>query len=386
MRHTTLIKLVGLVFLLDAGSLRGDESAIVRHLGGGLRVELQHQPKAHFAIYGLDFLNTEQAEQQITFTVLASALEQPPAIVGETRVEKDRIVFVPRFALTPGVVYRLHLGELVKQRLDLQEIDEELLSFSLNPDRPLEEAKVSAIYPSADALPENLLKFYVHFSQPMNRGEAYRRIHLFEGETQVDEPFLVLDEELWNAQQTRFTLLIHPGRIKRGVQPRELRGPPLNEGKQYRLRIDPGWSAAQGKAMQSAYEKTFTVSAPVAEKVDPLSWKLESPTAGTRQPVGLTFAAPLDRGMLERVLEVFFNDGSRIQGSVTITNQETQWQFTPDEAWQIGAYQIQIATNLEDVCGNNLAAPFEVKLRNQTTETPAAKIAIEFIVQEERAK
>ena len=39
-------------------------------------------------------------------------------------------------------------------------------------------AEVTHIYPSSDRLPENLLRFYIHFSTPMSRGEAYRHIHL----------------------------------------------------------------------------------------------------------------------------------------------------------------------------------------------------------------
>ena len=35
---------------------------------------------------------------------------------------------------------------------------------------------VEHVYPSTDQLPENQLKFYLHFSAPMSRGEAYSRI------------------------------------------------------------------------------------------------------------------------------------------------------------------------------------------------------------------
>ena len=39
---------------------------------------------------------------------------------------------------------------------------------------------VEEIYPTADVLPENHLKFYLHFSAPMSRGEAYLRVHLLD--------------------------------------------------------------------------------------------------------------------------------------------------------------------------------------------------------------
>ena len=39
---------------------------------------------------------------------------------------------------------------------------------------------VEAVYPTAERLPENQLKFYLHFSAPMSRGEAYRRVQLLD--------------------------------------------------------------------------------------------------------------------------------------------------------------------------------------------------------------
>ena len=55
------------------------------------------------------------------------------------------------------------------------------------------------VYPSRAMLPENLLRLYIHFSAPMSRGEAYRRIRLLDATGKpVDDPFLELDEELWS--------------------------------------------------------------------------------------------------------------------------------------------------------------------------------------------
>ena len=71
-------------------------------------------------------------------------------------------------------------------------------------------------------LPENLLKFYVHFSAPMSRGNIYDYIRLLNADgKQVELPFLEIDEELWDDSLTRLTLFIDPGRIKRGVLPLE---------------------------------------------------------------------------------------------------------------------------------------------------------------------
>lgn len=348
----------------------------VRQLTDRISVELKLTPEAHFVFEGLSVSEAE-ARKQLRFTVANTTLENPPAIAGEFERGENRLLFHPRFPLSRSVTYRLHVAEAL---LDGKRLENRLLQFEL-PAATAEAAHVVAVYPTADVLPENVLKFYIHFSQPMSRGEAYERIHLFQGELKVDEAFLELGEELWDADQTRFTLFVHPGRIKRGVQPRELRGPPLSDGKHYSLRIDEAWQSASGQALSKGFEKQFDVTSAVHEQIDPVKWKLETPRAGTRDAVALDFANSLDQAMLARVLVVKFNDDSGVEGKVEIENHETRWAFVPDLPWRIGAHQIEVATNLEDLCGNNLAAPFEVKIQNGIAETPPSKIAIEFIVE-----
>lgn len=355
------------------------DDSLKRQLTDSISVELSLTPQPHFVITGIAPELLPQAQQELTLSVHKSDStdqEQTPNMLGRCLVQDEHLEFHPRFPLSRSIAYRVNLPH----KLLREDIDHELLIFRL-PDasaRPM--PRVEAIYPSDATLPENLLKFYIYFSQPMSRGGAYERVELWQGDTRIEEPFLELGEELWNAEQTRFTLFIHPGRIKRGVQPRELKGPPLNFGKEYALRIDGDWPDAHGVSLGSPVEKRFTVTAPIHEQLDPLQWHIDTPPVRTRQPVKLTFDRPLDQAMLGRVLEVKYNDGTLIEGSIEIKADETEWWFTPAEAWKIGAYHIEVATHLEDLCGNSLAAPFEVKLERGITETPAAKVAISFIV------
>src|SRR5262249_58737339 len=126
-----------------------------------------------------------------------------------------------------------------------------------------------SVYPSADVLPENLLKFYLHFSAPMSRGHSYDHIHLQdEAGKDVKLPFLEIDEELWDPTMTRLTLFIDPGRIKRGVRPLEEIGPALESGKSYTLVIDREWKDAAGNPLRDAFRKTFKVGPTDREPLD----------------------------------------------------------------------------------------------------------------------
>src|SRR5437667_9325668 len=109
----------------------------------------------------------------------------------------------------------------------------------------------------------------------MNRGEAYSRIHLLnEAGKPVERPFLQLDEELWDPQGQRFTLFFDPGRIKRGLKPREELGPALVEGNIYTLEIDRFWPDADGNPLKETFRKIFRVGPPDDEPIDPKKWKI----------------------------------------------------------------------------------------------------------------
>jgi hypothetical protein len=361
--------------------LAEEQLPLVRALGNQVQAELKLTPSAHFTVSGVQLESVQAGADYFYVTVVSDEISSPPAMLGSYAVEAQqrRLAFNPRYPLSPFVTYEVHLGPKLQQQL--KPTDSERLLFRLPQEPPKPKTTVSAVYPTANQLPENLLKFYIHFSAPMQRGEAYQRIHLFQGDQLVEEPFLELGEELWDTRQTRFTLFIHPGRIKRGVRPREEQGPAITAGKEYVLRVDADWLDANRNPLATAFEKKFTVTAPDREQLDPQNWKIETPAAQSHQPVGLVFDEPLDHGMLSRVLTVKHNSGTTIEGVAEVVDGEAMWRFTPTEAWAVGTYNIEVDTNLEDLCGNSIARPFEVQMPLQPALKAAPRIAIEFIVQ-----
>src|SRR4030095_8926491 len=158
-------------------------------------------------------------------------------MIGDYHIQSGVLRFEPRFPLDPGITYEAVFDphELPGERRG----EKISVSFKVPPRAFGERTFVSQVYPSAELLPENLLKFYVHFSAPMSRGHAYKHTHLRdENGKEIEVPFLELDEELWDPTMTRLTLFIDPGRIKRGVRPLEEVGPALEAGKRYNLVVD----------------------------------------------------------------------------------------------------------------------------------------------------
>jgi hypothetical protein len=302
-----------------------------------------------------------------------------PAVLGSYAVKDGLLRFEPRFPLTPGLRYRAifepsHLPRPAEARA--------VVSAFTVPKPQAPAAVVEQVYPTRDRLPENLLKIYLHFSAPMSRGEAYAHVRLLdEAGKPVVGPFLELGEELWDPAGKRFTLFLDPGRIKRGLKPREEFGPVLEAGKKYTLVIDRGWRDARGNPLKETYRKTFRTVAAVEEPVDPKAWQVRPPPAGGTRPLEVRFPAPLDHALLGRMVRLTDAAGHEVAGTVAVADEETRWRFTPARPWQAGDYRLVIDTALEDLAGNSIGRAFEVDVfhpipRTTKTETVTLPVAI----------
>jgi hypothetical protein len=273
-------------------------------------------------------------------------------IIGEYKITDDGVRFEPRYPLLRGVHY--------KAILNRAEVNPAVARLYIEKPK-LPPTVVEKVYPTRDALPENQLKFYLHFSAPMSRGEVYEHIKLLDADGKpVVKPFLTLDQELWDHETRRFTLFLDPGRIKRGLKPREELGPALIEGKQYTLVIDKKWEDANGSPLKETFQKSFKVLPPDDTQPDAKKWKLDVPAADGTKPLTVTFGKSLDAALAARLVWVADAKGNKVAGTVALSDKEEQWHFTPAKPWQAGKYNLAADTRLEDLAGNSIARPFEV--------------------------
>src|SRR5262245_21958953 len=172
-----------------------------------------------------------------------------------------------------------------------------------------------------------------------------------------------------------------PGRIKRGLKPREEFGPALEEGKEYALAISREWRDANGKPLEEAFRKSFRVIAPDDRVPDVKDWKITPPPAATVEPIVIRFPKPMDHALLQHCIWVLDPRGRKRPGTVTTRFQEIQFEFAPEDPWEVGKYQLVVDTNLEDLSGNNLRGPFEVDVFNKVdTKIQTETISIPFEV------
>jgi hypothetical protein len=310
-----------------------------------------------------------------------------PAVTGDYEITERGVVrFSPRFPLTSGPVYRAIFNPNVAVRQTSQQINHKtdfeplVLEFDIPPVTAERATIVTGVFPSGDVLPENLLRFYIYFSSPMQSGWSHDSIYLLDAQGQpLESAFLDLRTELWNPAMTRLTVLLDPGRIKQGVGPNLAGGAPLREGNTYTLVIDNSMKNANGAAVQQKFTKTFQVEKAWRKPLLPEEWTIKVPEAATRQPLEVCFTRALDHAMLRRVIHIADRNNRIIGGQIVISDKEKRWVFKPQEPWKAGSYRIQIAPELEDVSGNNLKAAFDVAISNEviTTENTLHEISFD---------
>jgi hypothetical protein len=287
------------------------------------------------------------------------------------------MVFQPQFPLEPGVTYRAEFKVFKESATGLFTIPK----LAAQPSTHIER-----VYPTTSTLPENQLKLYIHFSAPMSRGEAYRRIHLIDDKgVVVALPFVEIDEELWDREYRRLTVLFDPGRIKRDLVPNREVGPPLNQGRRYALVIDRDWPDAKGVPLVSGYRKEFDVGPPDRTPLDIKTWRIHAPAPGAAAPLEIEFPEPIDAALLYRFIDVVNEKGEALDGSVTLDREETVWRFVPSRVWAAGAYRLEVVSTLEDLAGNKIGRTFDVDTFDTVQQQiTAGSHSVPFTVQASR--
>lgn len=286
-----------------------------------------------------------------------------PAMVGTYRLEAEHLVFRPRYGWSPGLSYRARLrpGALYGPASSQDQAPVHAAFVVPAPPSPGAAPQVTTIHPTTDRVPENLLRFYIEFSQPMRRGDVSEAITLLDEEgTPVRGPFLRIGQELWDPDMRRLTLILDPGRIKQGVAPNREVGAPLRASSSYELVVGPGLEDAYGRPLSSAYRKRFFVETPDRSGPDPARWSLAPPTPGHHEALVVELDDPVDPMQAARLIRIEDADGEPIRGQLTLGDGERAFHFVPERRWEPGLYRLAIHPTLEDYAGNRVTAPFDM--------------------------
>ncbi len=283
------------------------------------------------------------------------------AMFAKVHREGSSLTLTPRFPLSHGQTYRAILTSP-----DGSTIAEDYQA----PDQEVTQPQLTRVLPTAELLPANLLKFYLHFSEPMREGVAiFDQIHLEDSQGErVYDPWR--RQELWNEDRTRLTLWIHPGRVKKGVNLRETLGPVLRPNECYALIIDGTLRSAKGAELGKTQRHAFATGPEDYSRPLPESWNLSVPQAGTREALRIKSPKPLDHALVKRHVIVSL-DGTRIPCEVEVAPGDREWTMIPAEPWQAREYALKVSEYLEDLAGNTPDRVFDTDL-----EAPEAAPAV----------
>jgi hypothetical protein len=312
---------------------------------------------------------TQEAGEAILGVALVGddAKKLGPSMLGKYERNANDLAFTPRFPLEAGHTYRATL------KLDGKRLTLDYRVPDLKNQTP---PKVVKIYPTADVLPANHLKFYIYFDRPMRGGkELFNKIVLLDDKgKEIADPWLI--DEIWDEENNCLIIYIHPGRIKWGVELRELLGPVLYEKRNYSLVIRGDLTDLDGNKIGKDIVKKFRTTPEDRVRIDLSGWKLLAAPAGTTERLILTLPKTIDHRSLQRFLSVTDDKGKSVEGAIEIGKDEKVWYFTPKTNWQERIYYLDIDGNLEDVAGNTPLRPFDLDLK--APKLPPQKLRMEF--------
>jgi hypothetical protein len=175
------------------------------------------------------------------------------------------------------------------------------------------------------------------------------------------------------------TILLDPGRLKRGVGPNRELGSPLRLSHVYTLVIRQGLTDLSGRPLLETVNKRFRVTDAVREPVAVEQWKILPPEINSHQPLVLVFPRALDWALLSHAITIASKSEQSIEGQIVIDQFEKRWSFTPALPWTAAPYCVRIASSLEDVCGNSVMAAFDRPLRpSSDLANEAVRCSIQF--------
>jgi hypothetical protein len=292
-------------------------------------------------------------------------------ITGQLKYGNHQVIsFIPDFPFVENTHYIIRIND---DKLSWEKV------FSL-PNEYNNSLEILSIYPTSDELPENLLRMYIHFSQPMKTVGNIEKIKLID-EDGVEIQGAIFNNvyELWDSKQQQLTVIFDPSRVKTGLQANVEMGRALKAGKSYSLIIEDAENI-YGQRLATSYKKTFKVIEEDYNMPNVENWKYNIPVEGRQTPFIIDFSEPLDWLSLHARIKVFDFLQREVKGNIAINNNELEWNFTPTEKWKSGEYTIKVNTRLEDPSGNNLNGLFDHKTGSLISQNEGETISIPFKV------
>ncbi|MBO6517567.1 MAG: hypothetical protein JJ975_13555 [Bacteroidia bacterium] len=229
----------------------------------------------------------------------------------------------------------------------------------------------AVVYPLSEQIPENTLQFHIQFSQSMVQNP--RAYELFQVLDSSRKPLQTLwrQKSEWNQDGTHLALMIHPGRVKRGI---EYLGDSLalfRPGESYTLVLVDTIRAEIGQAMTPQRLKQFRVKEFDSKVPQLLSY-------GAAQDSGyfVSFNEAMDYGTMCYGVSMYDKDNNRLKFTCTTANDST-WEIQLDYPKNVEPSILKLEDYVSDVCANRMSRTFEVRNSDAIREDSSVRLYLD---------
>ena len=203
------------------------------------------------------------------------------------------------------------------------------MHFTVARSQEYEAIQVIDIYPADREVPANILKWYVHFSRPVNPVKIYDHIHFLDEEgASIDRSILNLKAPLLSDDGTLLTIWIEPGRQKRLLGPNHHLGSVFDPYENYTLKIDGSIKDMDGANMTSSVSHRFITTDADREQPSIDAWSVGSLQAHTLNPLTIAITEQVDYGSLIDAFGLYYQ-GRRVAGTLEYDSHGNTILFQP---------------------------------------------------------
>lgn len=313
----------------------------------------QFQPIVYVANAYDSAMNTDSvqgmAKELLKMTQIINGKLAPVNVSGKYAIKEGAIIFSPLTKLGAGLEFEITYGSATKKYK--------------TPKRTLYTlpAYVEAVFPSSQNVPRNILFFHIQFSTSMRYDiSGYENVRILDN-SGTELPLLWRQRSYWLEDQKLLVLMIHPGKVKRGIE----MDIPFQIGETYTLEVLPTMKDVQGKNIAQPYQHPFTITKEDYDSPKILFDDFKLPKADSRKPITLLFSEGMDHSSILSGVKVYDANNQQMEGVFSWDANDQVFDFTPNKPWGIGKYEIVFEKKVCDFANNRLNRPFEMTEMNE---------------------
>lgn len=271
------------------------------------------------------------------------ALASP--VLGTYQRSASTYSFTPIVPFTDGNKYTLWLNE------------ETLHYFTVGVPDNYDYLTVDKLFPSSQHIPANIIQWHLIFNKSVQSNDVYDHIFITDnkGDT-IDQAIYHLDFPFFDDQNTQLT--IHSEPYKKTGQMSQETG--FMIGQTYTIHITNGLTDEKGIPMKESWSSNFSITDPDLSILQVNNWKVVNPIVNTLLPLEIQTGDLLDLVSTLHNIEIYNRETlEKVNGILSLENEESEIVFTPHLPWVKGEYEIRIYDLISDVAGNKYDKLFD---------------------------